>query len=141
MNREIWLFIGGAFLGALFQVLIQPPWEDLVEKRFSQWLGLGIYKHMGIAKWSVLLKNLQHALKTYDFKYAHTIIDKMEWFVTNKTKKERGEATKAAQNDYEKDLKNIRLHKGVKEPHRYVEDTNKWVRNGKKKKRSSPTKT
>jgi hypothetical protein len=143
MSASDWgLLIGGAFLGALFQTLIQPPWEDFIEKRFSSWIRVGVYKHMVMGSWPTLKENLQAALKIYDFKYAHSVIDKMELFVENKANKEKKIATEDAKLDYDKDLKNIRKYRGSKEHKRYVEDKNKWVKKEvKKKKRSLPTKT
>ena len=124
----ILLFILGAFAGAFIQLLIEHPFEELIEKRFQQLLHTGIYRkfYFLTVDYKTLQEKLQDAVSEFNFDYAKILLKQMEWFVEEKTNKEKQEAKEIAQKDYENDLNKIKNLKGDSKPQHYLESENKW---------------
>jgi glucose-6-phosphate-specific signal transduction histidine kinase len=121
-------FIFGAVLGGLIEMVIQHPFEDLVEKRFQQVLHTGIYRklYFKTIDYQTLEKALKKAVSEYNFDYAKILLKQMEWFVEEKSQEEKKAAIEIAENDYKQDLKNIAKVKRTKSSQEYIENENQW---------------
>ena len=124
----IFIFLLGAMMGGIIEMIIQHPWEDLVEKRFQQILHTGIYRKMyfKVVNFETLKVRLVEAIGEYNFDYAKMLLKQMEWFIEEKTQEEKEEARKLARQDYKKDKEIIDTFKGNKTPQQYRENENKW---------------
>jgi len=122
-------FVFGAIVGGMIEMIIQHPWEDMVEKRFQQLLHTGLYKklYFKTVDYELLKTRLIEAIDKYDFEYAKLLLKQLEWFIEEKTEEEKEEARKIAKADYDKDLHIIGDFKGKKTPQDYKEEDNKWI--------------
>jgi hypothetical protein len=122
------LFVLGAVAGGLIEMVIQHPWEELVEKRFQQILNMGVYRkyYFMTIDYNVLKERLKTAIEEYNFDYAKMLIKQMEWFIEEKAGEEKKKAQDEARLDFHKDIKNIETYKGSAEEEKYNEKENKW---------------
>ena len=123
-------FILGAIFGGLIEMIIQHPFEELVEEKFQQILHIGVYRklYFKTVDFEFLKKRMVEALDNYDFDYAKILLKQMEWFIKEKTLEERREAREEADKDFKDDLANIGEFKGDSSPYKYKEDINKWIK-------------
>jgi len=125
---NILLFVLGAAVGGLIEMVIQHPWEDIVEKRFQQILNLGVYRkyYFMTIDYPTLKERLKTAIDEYNFEYAKMLLKQMEWFIEEKAEEEKRKAKDEAHIDFYKDLKNIDGFKGTENKEIYNEKENKW---------------
>lgn len=131
MFITIGTFIIGAVVGGIIELVVQHPFEDLVEKKFQQIMHIGVYRKLFFQNtdYNELKRKLVKAINQYDFEYAKIVLKQLEWFIEEKTNEEKGEAKKLAQEDYGKDLTLINKFKGNKTKSKYIEDKNLWKTN------------
>ena len=125
---SILLFLLGAVAGGLIEMVIQHPWEELVEKRFQQILNMGVYRkyYFMTVDYPTLKERLKTAIDEYNFEYAKMLLKQMEWFIEEQSVEERKKAKTEARLDYQKDLKKINDFKGTEKDDVYNEKENKW---------------
>lgn len=126
------LFILGAAFGGVIEMLVQTPFEELVSKRFQQILHTGVYRklYFQTVDFEQLKKKLIESVDNYDFDYVRILVKQMEWFIEEKTAREKRTARETARKDFRKDISLINKFKGNKNPAKYVEPHNKWEQNG-----------
>lgn len=125
---SVLLFFLGAVAGGLIEMVIQHPWEELVEKRFQQILNMGVYRkyYFMTIDYNVLKDRLKTAIEEYNFDYAKMLLKQMEWFIDEQSAEEKKKAKAEAEIDYQKDLRKIKDFKGTEKDDVYNEKDNKW---------------
>lgn len=128
MGTEIIFLIIGAAIGAFLQLLIESPFEEIIEKRFQQILHIGIYRkyYFKTVDYKYLKNKLKKAIDEYNFEYAKILIKQLEWFVEEKADNEKIKAQEEAQKDFQQDLCNIEKIKKSHLNQEYQENKNKW---------------